>query len=118
MNLKCHCGNVKISFERKPESLTSCNCSLCNRYGALWSPYKPEEVSININSVKQNTYSHGDKNIDFNFCSKCGCITHYTTTEKVKEPFVGINFRMADLKDMQEIKIKKFDGADTWKFID
>ena len=40
MNLSCYCGAVEIEFQDSPDSpdsLTSCNCSVCNRYGALLS---------------------------------------------------------------------------------
>ncbi|MEK7431628.1 MAG: aldehyde-activating protein [Cyanobacteriota bacterium] len=118
MNLSCHCGNVKISVNEKPETLTSCNCSLCHRYGSLWGYYKPEEVLIKFEKEKTNFYIWGDKCIESHHCTKCGCLTHYTTTEKVDPPKIGVNFRMADLTEIQDIRIRKLDGRDTWKFID
>jgi hypothetical protein len=117
ISLNCHCGNIQIKINKLVDSLTSCNCSICNRYGTLWGYYKPEDVLID-NDDKSIIYSYGDKNIEFYFCKKCGCVTHYLTTKKVKDSKVGINFRMANIKDIDSIKIRKFDGADTWKFID
>ncbi len=32
----CHCGTIGWTFDGVAESVTSCNCTLCRRYGALW----------------------------------------------------------------------------------
>ncbi|MFN8579106.1 MAG: aldehyde-activating protein [Candidatus Sericytochromatia bacterium] len=115
--LKCHCGNIQINVKNLKEVLTSCNCSVCSRYGALWGNYEPDEIKINIQNEFKN-YSWSDKNIEFIFCASCGCITHYITTEKVEKATIGINFRMLNEQDLSKIKIRRFDGAKTWKFLD
>ena len=33
----CHCGAVGVDVPRRPRRLTSCNCSICRRYGTLWA---------------------------------------------------------------------------------
>ncbi|MCG8433901.1 MAG: aldehyde-activating protein [Gammaproteobacteria bacterium] len=109
---------MKISVAEKPDSLTGCNCSICHRYGSLWGYYPPEEVSIQFESEASRAYSWGDKNIDFHHCGRCGCVTHYVTTEKVSKPKVGVNFRMAEAKEVESIKIRKLDGADSWEYLD
>lgn len=117
MNLTCHCGNVKISVNTAPDELLSCNCSICNRYGALWGYYTPKEVSITT-EVETKTYRWGDETTDFHHCPSCGCMTHYTSTENIEEKRVAANFRMTDHKAIDSITIRKFDGADTWEFIE
>ena len=42
----CHCGAVQIRVRRMVRTLTSCNCSICRRYGALWAYYAPHSVRI------------------------------------------------------------------------
>ena len=42
----CHCGALRIEVPRKPSSLTSCNCSICRRYGTLWAYYKASTVRV------------------------------------------------------------------------
>jgi hypothetical protein len=42
----CHCGAVRISIPRVPETLTHCDCSICRRYGTLWAYYAKDEVKI------------------------------------------------------------------------
>ncbi|WP_394204471.1 GFA family protein [Shewanella waksmanii] len=117
MQLNCHCGNVRITLAHSPSSLTSCNCSICFRFAALWGYYAPADVTIAVaNSV--TAYQWGDKCIDFFHCDICGCATHYLTTNKVADTKYGINFRMADAKECQAIPVRHFDGADSWQFIE
>ena len=117
LNASCHCGNIQLTMP-KPESLTSCNCSICHRLAALWGNYPPKEVSLNIHQGGTEIYSHGDEYIHFHRCGKCGCTTHYTLTEKAGREKTAVNFRMVDPAAAQDIRIRLFDGADTWTFID
>ena len=35
----CHCGAVRFEIAEPPEWVLDCNCTLCRRYGAMWSYY-------------------------------------------------------------------------------
>ena len=48
----CHCGAVHWRFEGIPKSATTCNCSICRRYGALWA-YDYE--GGRLRSLRRNT---------------------------------------------------------------
>lgn len=117
MKLSCHCGTVKIEVAKAPRALTSCNCSICRRYGALWGYYEPDEVRVTGSSGIAR-YSWGEESIYFCHCIKCGCVTHYESSSKVENPKTVVNFRMADPALIASIQVRKFDGADTWSFIE
>ena len=59
----------------------------------------------------------GDKFLRLCRCATCGCITHW---ELVKPPRnrMGINFRNFDPSVIATTRIRRFDGANTWKFLD
>ncbi len=133
----CHCKNVEVIVKHLPESLTQCNCSACYRYGAIWGYYTAAEVTLQIGGViyettdaddhpDLNSYCWGDKYITFHSCRKCGCMTHYSSTAKAQletgtspqTSKVAINYRMLSSPLPQHIKIRQFDGADTWQFIE
>jgi len=114
---KCHCGNVVLTIEKLPDTVTSCNCSICHRYGAIWAYFKPEEVSVHCSQQPTRTYSWSDKVIDFHHCPVCGCITHYSSTDNTDLERVAINTRMVDPAITKEIPVRQFDGADTWKYV-
>lgn len=114
----CHCGNVSISIKQPPKNLISCNCSICQRLGALWGYFLPEDITINTKQNPSKAYQWGDKNIDFQHCSNCGCTTHYIPTQDSGRENIAVNFRMVDKAICEVINVKYFDGAKTWKFVD
>ncbi len=116
MQLQCHCKNVQIELSDTPDSLTQCNCSLCHRYAALWGHFEAEKVDVSVRLKNTVEYIQGDRCIAFHFCPTCGCLTHYLTTDKVAEAKVVINFRMIEPAEIAGIKIRHFDGADSWSY--
>jgi len=114
----CHCGNVSLTIKDKPKALISCNCSICQRLGALWGYFLPEDINIKIKQSPTNTYQWGDKNINFHHCQNCGCTTHYIPTLESGREKMAVNFSMADKAVTDDIHVKHFDGAKTWKFIE
>ena len=53
----CHCGSVRIHVRRAPRTVTSCNCSICRRYGALWAYYSASSVQIEAPKGGLSSYS-------------------------------------------------------------
>lgn len=109
MQLSCHCGNVKVEVEM-PERVTHCNCSICSRYMSLWGYYDPEQPKIGVGSGGTDSYSWGDKQLDFIRCSNCGCVTHYRTKAGEVDPKVAVNFGM-DRETVRDVPVRHFDGA-------
>ena len=107
----CHCGAVRIAVPRAPEWLTSCNCSICRRTGALVAYYRPDEVRVEGQTA---TYVTGDRFILFHFCATCHCHTHWSANpealagdleEEVREVLakkMGINARLLDGFEVRE----------------
>lgn len=114
----CHCGAVSIVLARKPRRLTECNCSICRRYGAQWAYGTHKSVSVDAQSGALACYCWGDKCIEFYHCRRCGCLTHYESIDKASDSRVAVNARMLPEKDLVGVKIRHFDGAKAWKFLD
>lgn len=109
----CHCGAVTIQVSGKPREINECQCTLCRRYGAAWAYYDPKEVIV---SVKDNSitkpYVWGDREIEFHFCSDCGCVTHWKSIQAHNE--MGVNTRMMDPEDIKTVNRKiDFDALST-----
>ena len=117
-SVECHCGNIKLVTTESPSEITSCNCSICYRLGALWAYYEEENVKITVAVEPKNTYTWGKKTMIYHRCGKCGCTTHYTTTEGDGNELIAINCRMAQISDISEIPVREFDGLLTWKYTD
>ncbi|WAJ72375.1 GFA family protein [Catenovulum adriaticum] len=112
----CHCGEIKIKSQKTPDSITSCNCSLCNKIGALWAYFTKEDVIIKA-PTPTNEYQWGKKRRTYHTCKKCGCTTHYTQLRDDGTNRVAVNSRMVDPNFIQSVPIKYFDGANTFKYI-
>ena len=110
----CHCGAVSIEVPRAPTELTSCNCSICRRTGGLWSYWSPKEVKIRGATA---TYRWGDETLDLHRCVTCGCLTHWSPLDPASDR-MGVNARLMDPKIVEAARVRRFDGADTWKFLD
>ena len=114
----CHCESVRVEVPRKPRRLTSCNCSICRRYGTLWAYYKAADVRIVCARGATRGYSWGDKSLRFVRCGKCGCITHWEATHPTASSRVGVNARNLDPAAIANVRVRRLDGASTWKFLD
>src|SRR4051794_25874223 len=110
----CHCGAVKLEVESAPTQLTSCNCSLCRRLGALWCYYAPAQVRITGETA---TYRWGDRTLDTHRCTVCGCVTHWSPTDSAGNR-MGVNARLLDPLVIADVRVRRLDGAATWEFLD
>lgn len=103
-NISCHCGNVNLAFEKLPTKVRDCDCPMCNRLGALWADFDPSAVDVK-SSKPTATYQWGDGEFEIHHCPNCGCTTHYTSTEVSEKPELGINLRMLDRRQLEQIPI-------------
>jgi len=113
----CHCGNIKISVPEVTKSVSSCNCSACSRYASLWAYFSPKDINVIAEANAISSYSWGDKTIEFHHCNNCGCLTHYTPTKLGNKDKMAVNFRLVDTSIISTLKVRYFDGADTWQEI-
>ena len=110
----CHCGAVHWSLTDFPDSATACNCTACRRYGVLWA-YGFEGENIRVEG-ETTAYVRGDS-LSFNFCRKCGCVTHWRGLQTNAEGRrrIAVNLRMSEPGPIADIPIRHFDGLDKWE---
>ena len=63
-------------------------------------------------------YTWGDKTIEFYHCRRCGCLTHYESVDKHESSRIAVNTRMLPPEKVANIKVRTFDGAETWRYLD
>jgi hypothetical protein len=51
-------------------------------------------------------------------CKKCGCVTHYKYRKKPGAGTVAVNASNFELEVLERVRIRRLDGASTWKFLD
>ncbi len=114
----CHCGAVRIEVPRRPRTLTDCNCSICRRYGTRWAYYKAAAVKVHAAARGTASYVWGGKSIRFVRCARCGCVTHWEAAKPGVTDRMGVNARNFDPADVCAARVRRLDGASTWKYLD
>ena len=95
-----------------------CNCSICRRLGALWAHAEISDIQVEHSADATLRYIQGDKTLAIHTCKSCGCTTHWENLQPDKSTRMAVNCRLADPDKISGIKIRHFDGARTWKFLD
>ena len=117
LSATCHCGAVKIEIPRKPRALTNCNCSICRRYGTLWAYYKASDVKVSSSTGATSSYSWGDKQLKFLPCGSCGCIMNWEPVTRTPRSRMGVNARNFEPASLGQVRIRRLDGAKTWRYL-
>lgn len=95
MDGSCHCGAVHWRFDSIPKSATTCNCSVCRRYGALWA-YGSFDEQITVSGAT-HTYVWHRKWLEFHFCAQCACIAWWRAAAQRADGrrYGAVNLRLA-----------------------
>jgi hypothetical protein len=114
----CHCGAVTLELPHLPDRATSCNCSLCRRLGSVWAYFDFGTVKVSGHPENTSEYIQGDRTLRTIRCKTCGCATHWEPLNAESGARHGVNLRNFPPALLESVRIRRFDGADTWKFLD
>jgi len=84
----------------------------------LWAYARVSEITLSSAADATLAYIHGDKTLAMHSCKTCGCTTHWIGLDQDSSSRMAVNFRMCDPEAYGHIRVRKFDGADTWEFLD
>lgn len=128
---RCHCGATQITLPAMPTEGGVCNCTFCNRTGAVWASYDQSEVKV----VAEQTavYSPSSPANAHQFCGRCGGNTHGYAPDYSKAfnmdgtpkdgveldmsdeaRRISVNLRMIDDFDPASISLTHMDGRNNW----
>ena len=52
-------------------------------------------------------------------CKTCGCVTHWVAARNPRAATrMGVNMRNVDPEILAGVRVRRLDGARTWKFLD
>ncbi len=115
----CHCGAVRFTSSVVPDWVTQCTCSVCRKLGALWIHGPRAQFVIDHAEDAVIRYVWGDKTLAFVSCKTCGCTTHWVGIDPDSpHDRMAVNARLCDPKAIAGIRVRTFDGADSWAFLD
>lgn len=117
----CHCTAVRFEIAEAPSWVLDCNCTLCRRYGALWSYYhRGNDQALLVRKPDPDTtqtYTWLDGDIAFHRCRTCGCVTHMVAAKMpAPQPIYGVNARMMVGLDPAKVKLLQVDNGHTGFF--
>lgn len=115
---QCHCGAVRLKLPAAPEKATDCNCSLCRRVGGLWVYYEFGTVQVEGHPEHTEAYEWGDRTLRTVRCRHCGIVTHWEPLEPKEGSRHGVNLRNFEPALREQVLVRRFDGADSWTFIE
>ena len=114
----CHCGAITVEVPAAPAAITLCNCSLCRRTGALWGYYPMASVRVDGHPQHTEAYVWGDRTLRTVRCAHCGCVVCWEPLQPNEDGRMGVNMRNFDPALLADARLRRFDGADTWTFVE
>ncbi len=106
----CHCGKVRFEVQADVSHVMSCNCSICQRTGALMAFVGADHFTLKSGSEALSDYQFGKKHVHHQFCSTCGVRSFGHGMGPNGQPMYMINVRCLDDIDLEPLAVKKFDG--------
>ncbi len=110
----CHCGAVRFEIAEPPAWVLDCNCTVCRRYGALWTYFGDDDqkkLQMTPGKDATATYVWGDRGLAFHFCKTCGCVTHWSALPPYPELIHAVNARMMAGLDPANVTIRRIDNS-------
>lgn len=106
----CHCGNIKFEVEGTLTGAMSCNCSICQRKGALMWFVPRDSLKLLTPEENASTYEFNKHVIKHQFCSVCGIHPHGEGTDPKGKRTAAINIRCLEEIDLESVPVTHYDG--------
>jgi hypothetical protein len=106
----CHCGKVRYEVETDMAQVLSCNCSICQKRGALLSFVGASEFKLLSGGDALTDYQFNKKVIHHLFCNTCGVGSFARGIGPGGKEMVAINVRCLDDVELGALKPMPFDG--------
>jgi hypothetical protein len=101
-----------------PAEVLSCNCSLCRRTAGIWGFYEFGTVVVQGHPENTEAYIWGDRTLRNVRCRTCGIVTHWEPIDPTPGARHGVNLRNFEPALVDALVVRRFDGADTWTFLE
>src|SRR5215813_6221907 len=109
MRAACHCTAVRFEVAELPDWVVDCNCTLCRRYGAIWTYPDAAKVTFVGDTAATDAYLWGDRSLSFHRCRVCGCLTHMVAVDIDPPRIRGLNARMIPTLDPTSVRLIQVD---------
>jgi hypothetical protein len=111
----CHCEAVRFEIADPPEWVLDCNCTVCRRYGALWTyfhePGGQERLLLKPAPGTTDAYRWLEGDLAFCRCKVCGCVTHVEAGAGDRAFIFAVNARMMAGLDPANVQVRRIDNS-------
>jgi hypothetical protein len=105
----CHCGRIAYEVDGTIEQVMDCNCSFCQRRGALLWFVPRSALRLRTPEGDLSTYTFNRHVLKHHFCARCG-IAPFSEGENKGARMAAINARCLDGVELSKLKVVKYDG--------
>lgn len=106
----CQCGAVRYEVQAEIGKVISCNCSRCQKLGALLAPADAADFNLLRGGEAMTDFQFNKHNIHHLFCRACGVESYAYGKGKGGQDMVMLNVRCLDDVDPDQFEVMKFDG--------
>lgn len=106
----CHCGRVAFEVEGEIGTALSCNCSICQRKGALMWFVPRDALRLITPDADAGTYLFNQHRIRHRFCTNCGIHPFGEGASPQGQRMAAVNLRCLDGIDLDAVPVQRFDG--------
>jgi hypothetical protein len=106
----CHCGKVAFEAEGEIKGAMACNCSICQRKGALMWFLPRDKFRLLTPETALATYTFNKHVIKHRFCPVCGIHPYGEGIDPKGNAMAAINIRCLEGVDLQAIPVQHYDG--------
>jgi hypothetical protein len=107
----CQCGKVRYEALAEIDEVISCNCSRCRKLGPLFSAVAMSDFKLLSGANATTDYQFNRRTIHHPFCTACGIQSYAYGKGPGGKDMVMLNVRCLDGVDVEQFKVRKFDGA-------
>jgi hypothetical protein len=106
----CHCGKVSFEVEGEIKVALACNCSICQRKGALLWAVARENLRLLSPETAARSYTFNKHAITHRFCPTCGIQPYSEAVDPKGKAMAAVNLRCIENIDLASIPVQHFDG--------
>lgn len=106
----CHCGAIRFEVEGELSGAMSCNCSMCQRKGALMWFVGRDQLRLLTPDENAGTYLFNRHVIRHRFCRTCGIHPFGEGRDPGGRAMAAVNIRCLEGLDLASVPVTAFDG--------
>jgi hypothetical protein len=105
----CHCGAVRFRIHADITELTTCDCSLCSKRGALMAKVPEAALMVTAGEERLALYQWNTRRAKHYFCDRCGVYVFHR--KRAAPDHFGVNAFCIDGFDPASVPVRATEGV-------